>query len=205
MSSVIKQVFVLGGALAGRTIKLGNYHFVEGRHTVVGPATDVALIARFMERNWQALPEGADRAQLADLASDTLGEVMRGNDDGQRDLSTGKTKPDGGPAIQGDLQPNGKGSAPEAAADGLQPAAAQAGATGDLSDGDGHRPELNERLQRAVLALDPAEATHWTADGKPAMKAIEALYGAGDFTRADVSAVAPGLTRKTAEAKAQPE
>ncbi len=60
--------------------------------------------------------------------------------------------------------------------------------------------ELNTKLQKAVLGLDPADDTHWTKDGKPAMTAVEKLYGSAGITRADVEAVAPGHTRDKAKA-----
>ena len=60
--------------------------------------------------------------------------------------------------------------------------------------------ELNTKLQKAVLGLDPTDDTHWTKDGKPAMTAVEKLYGSAGITRADVEAVAPGYTRDKAKA-----
>ncbi len=47
-------------------------------------------------------------------------------------------------------------------------------------------------------ALDKLDATndgHWTADGKPAMKAVEELLGDTSVTRADVDKAAPDLRR----------
>lgn len=60
------------------------------------------------------------------------------------------------------------------------------------------KPFVNTKLAAAIAQLDPKDDSHWTGDGKPAMKAVETFYGASDITRADVSAAAPGLTRATA-------
>ena len=170
MSTIIQTTFVLTGALAGRTIRLGSqpYVFENGRLTITAPAEEIALHARFLERNWQAYPEGHP--------------ALEGQADGQRDLQEG-SQPDGQLPVHGDVQPNG-------------------GAT----DGDGQQaqpnPEVNTKLQKAVLGLDPADDTHWTKDGKPAMTAVEKLYGSAAITRADVEAVAPGWTREKAKAAA---
>ena len=168
MSTIIQTTFVLTGALAGRTIRLGSqpYAFEKGRLTVTAPAEEVALHARFLERNWQAYPEG--HPALKDV-------------------------PEGQP-VSSDVQPNVGGTE-----------------AGGVPDGDGQQAvltdpvkeptvELNTKLQKSVLALDPADETHWTKDGKPAMTAVEKLYGSAGITRADVEAVAPGHTRDKAKA-----
>lgn len=73
----------------------------------------------------------------------------------------------------------------------------QAAAEADLEP----KALTNLKLVRALGQLDPKDDKHWTKDGKPAMTAVEAFYGASDITRADVSAAVPGLTRATAPAK----
>lgn len=189
MSTVVQTTFVLTGPLAGKTLRLGSqpYPFDKGRLTITAPAEEVALHARFLERNWQAYPEGHP----------ALKEVP----DGQRDLQEG-SQPDGQQPVHSDVQPNGDGTE------------AEAGQAGGVSDGDGQPEvltdpakeptvELNTKLQKAVLGLDPADDTHWTKDGKPAMTAVEKLYGSAGITRADVEAVAPGHTRDKAKAAAQ--
>jgi len=202
MSTIIQTTFVLTGALAGRTIRLGSqpYAFEKGRLTVTAPAEEVALHARFLERNWQAYPEGHP----------ALKEVP----DGQRDLQE-NPKPDGQQPLHGDVQPNGSGlEAGEPAPVGGGSDEAEAGQAGGVSDGNGQPEgvtepakeptvELNTKLQKSVLALDPADETHWTKDGKPAMTAVEKLYGSAGITRADVEAAAPGYNREKAKAAAQ--
>lgn len=181
MSTIIQTTFVLTGALAGRTIRLGSqpYAFEKGRLTVTAPAEEVALHARFLERNWQAYPEGHP--------------ALKEGSDVQRDLQEG-SQPDGQPQVQSDVQPNGGGTGAGGVPDGDGQPAVMTDPVKELT------VELNTKLQKAVLGLDPADDTNWTKDGKPAMTAVEKLYGSAGITRADVEAVAPGHTRDKAKA-----
>lgn len=187
--SNIEITFVLTGPLAGKTITLGSlpYRFKEGRLRLTGNEIDIAQHGKFLERNWQAYPEGHEK----------LKEVP----DGERDIHSPE-KQNAEPSVQGDLQPNGEGAgAGEPSNVGAGATEGQAGAAGSVAEGDGHAPELNERLQRAVLSLDPKNDEHWTRDGQPAMSAVEKLYGSTDVTRAHVRAVAPDFDRDAANAK----
>lgn len=185
--STVKTTFVLTGPLAGQTVNLGSlpYRFAEGRTTLIAPVEEMPLHAQFLERNWQAYPEGH--------------EALKETNDGQRDFQ---------PNPAGDasnLQPNGEGTAPGDDSDAGQGDAGAATvneAGGLVAEGNGQAPELNEKLRKAVLALDPADDSHWTKDGKPAMTAVEKLYGSSGLTRADVDAAAQGFNREKAKAGA---
>lgn len=201
MSTIVQTTFVLTGALAGRTIRLGSqpYAFEKGRLTITAPAEDVARHARFLERNWQAYPEGHP--------------ALEGQTYGQREVQT-NAQQDGQPPVSSDVQPNGGGT--EAGGEANNGAGAtdpEAGQARSVPGGDGQQaqlnpagdpppPEVNTKLQKAVQSLDPADDNHWTRDGKPAMSAVEKLYGSAGITRADVDAVAPGWTREKAKAAA---
>lgn len=205
MSSLIQATFVLVGPLAGKTIKLGSlpYPFQSGKCLITATPQDMALHARLLERNWQAYPEGHP----------ALKEVS----DGQRDIQTG-AQPNSEQPPAGDLQPNGAGSeAGGESADGAGSAGAETGEAGSVPNGDGQPAgvtgpnptagdpppaEINAKLQRAVMGLDPADDAAWTKDGKPAINAVTTAYGATDVTRADVEAVAPGFNRDKAKAAA---
>lgn len=183
--STVKTTFVLTGPLAGQTVNLGSlpYRFAEGRTTIIAPMEEMPLHAQFLERNWQAYPEGHD--------------ALKETNDGQRDI---QSDPAG---ASGDLQPNGEGAAPgtdAAASEGDAGPEAVNEAGGLEPEGDGQAPQLNEKLRKAVLGLDPADDSHWTKEGKPAMTAVEKLYGSSGLTRADVDAAAPGFTREKAKA-----
>ncbi len=56
-------------------------------------------------------------------------------------------------------------------------------------------------LAAALAALDPADDTHWTANGKPNVAAVAGIVGA-PVTRADIDSAAPELTRDGAPAAA---
>lgn len=192
--SVISTTFVLTGPLAGKTINLGSlpYPFREGRMTLSGPAEDMGLHARFLERNWQAYPVGHP----------ALEEVP----DGERDIQT-DSQQDGQPPVRGDVQSEGDGAeAGEQREDDGGGAADTATREGEDAAGDGQTEGVTEpvadidyKLQRAVMSLDPADDNQWTKDGKPAMTAVEKVYGSAGITRADVEAAAPGHTRDKAK------
>ena len=55
-------------------------------------------------------------------------------------------------------------------------------------------------LLKAVRELDPANDDQWTEGGKPAIKAVEAIYGQ-KVTRKDIEAVASDVTRESAAAE----
>lgn len=55
-------------------------------------------------------------------------------------------------------------------------------------------------LAEAIGQLDPENDAHWTAQGLPAMDAIENIMGSKSVTRADVNAAADGYTRDKAKA-----
>lgn len=62
----------------------------------------------------------------------------------------------------------------------------------------------NQRLAEALAKLDPENDDHWTKLGKPAMSAVEQLYGSADITRGDVEAAIKDFDRNTARtAKAE--
>ncbi len=201
MSTIIQTTFVLTGPLKGKTVNLGSlpYRFADGRTTLIASVEDTALHARFLERNWQAYPEGPP--------------ALEGQTDGQREVQT-NTQQDGQPPVSSDVQPNGGGTEAGGEADhGAGATDPEAGQAGSVPGGDGQQaqlnpagdpppPEVNTKLQKAVQSLDPADDNHWTRDGKPAMSAVEKLYGSAGITRADVEAVAPGWTREKAKAAA---
>lgn len=188
MSSKIQTTFVLTGPYAGHTVRLGSqpYQFEEGRLTISAPAEEVALHARFLERNWEAYPEGHEK----------LREAQDGKRDFQKDSQRDSQSPIRGDGESAGEGPEAGGAAPVVGGDG----APEGGEAGGVANGDGHAPELNEKLLRAVLSLDPGVDDHWTQDGQPAMRAVEQVYGSADITRADVKAAAPEVTRGTARA-----
>lgn len=185
MSSVTQTTFVLTGTMAGKSINLGSqgYPFRQGEFILNATPKETALHARFLERNWQAYPKGHPKLEV--------------NQDGQRNISS-NSQSDEQPALQSGSESEGQGIEPSVAEDeGTAATEAETREPGSVSSGHGQPEELNRKLLKAVRSLDPKDDSHWTKDGKPAIKAVETMYGAADVTRTDVEAVAPGYTRPT--------
>lgn len=70
---------------------------------------------------------------------------------------------------------------------------------GDGNPGGGVNAEsaTDDSVKTALELLDPAKDDDWTAAGLPAVDAVATLAG-GKVTRAQIEAIAPGLTRETA-------
>lgn len=186
MSVQIEQTIVLTGTHAGKTIKLGKlpYNFVKGKMVLRGSAEDVALHAKFIERNWQGYPEGHPN----------LEETSHGN--GELSQSAQRDEDE---SVQGPVQQAGTGGQ-EPSDDGQAADENAAGQVEPVSTGDGQQSApVNEKLVKAIRKLDPTNDSHWTKEGKPAIEAVAKLYGANDVTRADVEAAAPGHNRKAAQ------
>ncbi len=187
-SNSISITFVLRGAYAGQTVTLGKkFSFVEGRCTLHGDPTTLALWARSLERNWSAFPENDSR--------------LKESFDVKRDLPANEGRSDGAPSVLSDSEPDGQGAeAGTALAVGEEPAGPEAGEAerGAETLGGSAESLTDEKLKRAVLSLDPNNNAHWVANGKPAMAAVEAAYGSAGITRADVDAAAPGYNRDAA-------
>jgi hypothetical protein len=194
MSKIVVN-FILTGALAAKTVKLGRYAFNDGKCSINGTPEDVAQHARFLERNWHAYPEG--HAAL---------NQQQEQDNGQRNLQTNPQSNEQ-PPLHGGSEPNGKGiDAGDAADAGQDDATGEAGQTGLLPQGNGQQAGVTHhgdpKIAKAVLSLDPNDDKAWNKDGRPAMQAVEALYGCAGITRADVEAAVPGWTREQAKVQA---
>lgn len=201
MSAFITTIFVLKGFYAGKTINLGGYQFTDGELELTASPEDTGLVARALERNWQAYPKGHP-------------ELDQEQDNGQRDLSQGSPSAHGNADVSGAVQSAGEGTAAgdADASQGTGNGEAASGQAAELANGDGQQAsvtdankdpiaEVNAKLLKAVHELDPKDDKHWTGAGLPAMTAVEAFYGSADITRADVEAAAPGYTRAVAAAK----
>lgn len=179
-----KQTLVMVGAYEGQdvTLSLGltEYKFTEGRITLEGSDTEVEALTRVLGLNFQALPEGS--AELAAKQEEVAnarqvqehGEVR----DGEGDIQGGAGE---GSKVTTDT---GNGGTDDAAK------TREAGAGDATRDG-------SRAIVEALSKLDTADDSHWNADGKPKMAALEALLGRTDVTRAQVEAAAPGFTRPT--------
>lgn len=193
MSALITTRFIATGAHLGKTIDLGRdpvFHFVDGVCELEATMEDTAKLGHFMEVNWQVFPEG----------SKALKRIL----DEQRQLPPNNENPDGEGSVQGSTGPEGTQPAggESVGQDGEGATGSDTGDEGNETDGDGPAPELNEKLARAILALDPEVEDHWTKDGQPSITAVCSLYGSSGVTRADVRGTIPGYTRAKAREQA---
>lgn len=214
----------LTGVNQGKTVDWPPFKFVNGVAELVAQREDLEKYAHYAAISYQAYPEGHPMIKTINdqVAADLAAETEK--QDGQRDLQPqGGSNPDGSGAVHGGVQSDGAGTGAEGAAAGSGDAGAGVGQSGGLPDGNGQQAQLNpqpelpkdpqpelpktptepvaqvnEKLRRAVLGLDPSDDSHWIASGKPALAAVEKAYGSTGLTRADVEAVAPGFVRPTA-------
>ena len=185
--SQIERTIILTGAHAGKTLTLGKFRAVDGKITLRGSPSDVEGWTLSIERNWCGNPEGDPR-----LNPET--------DNGQRDLSQGGALPNGTSDVSGAGQSGGEGAGTASAVNGGGADAGASGSTGELAGGNGQQADVNMKLANAIRALDADNDEHWTQDGKPAIAAIQNVYGQTGFTRKDVEAAVPNFTRDVARA-----
>lgn len=178
----VTRTVILTGANAGRTIQLGRYSFFEGRTKLIGPPSEVDSACVYIERMWEGYPEG---------------HPLLESEDGKRNLQEA-TERNKQHALLSGVQPGGSGSGETSTDVSSQPGQGAPRTAAQLAAGDGSAPDVNSKLLAAVRSLDPNEETHWTQDGKPAIVAIQNIYGQTGFTRKDVDAVLPGYTRAAA-------
>ena len=177
-----KQTLVLVGAYEGQTVTLPlgltEYNFKDGQITLEGSDTDVAATARALALNFQALPEGSE--ELA-AKQEEVAHARQVHEHGE--VSDG----------EGDIQ-GGAGQVSEVTTDPGNGGADDAAQAGEAGAGDATR-DGSRAIVEALTKLDAADDSHWNADGKPKMSALEAILGRTDVTRAQVEAAAPGFTR----------
>lgn len=201
MPDSISRTVVLTGSLKGQTTTLrGLYPFVDGEMTITGIPEDVQREVQNLERNFNVVLKGHEPKE---------------KEDGERDLHTGSGKSNGPSDVQSNLQSDGAGAGAATANNGSSAAAGHSGSAGVLPSGDGQQALLkvsegdeaktkgdgkavkNDKLKRAIESLDPKDDSNWIASGKPALAAVEKVYGSSGVTRADVDAAAPGFVRPT--------
>lgn len=168
---VVERELLLTGALKGRTIRLGNVDFVDGRARIRGPVQDVESLHRYLHRCWEVA---------------TPGEVR----DGQRELHpAGEAPRDPVPPLDG-------GAPPAVAGPEGEPADEGGGADEDEADTSAKAAAQRDALRGAALGLDPDDDEHWTAAGRPSVSALSRILkrpvtrreielAAGDVVRAE--------------------
>lgn len=186
---VVRKYIVLRNALEGHTGVLNGVRFEDGVHVYVGDEKGLEGLSRYCYRCWQAEvldtdPRGSDGQREVSPAAEERapGEVPAGVSSGRGESADGASE-------------HGQGDA------GAEAAAAEHLPTGQDGEGSSEpEAQVDRRLVAAIDGLDPANDEHWTASGKPAMAAVEALYGSAAVTRKDVEEARPGYDREAARA-----
>lgn len=190
MAEPIVTRFIATGAHADKTLDLGRdpvFHFVDGVCELEASIEDTLRLGRHLEVNWQVFPEGSKALKRVQDEQRRFLETSE-QSNGQGDLSSNPGSEGPGPEGSQSQHENGEGA--------TDPDEGDAGEETDT--GDGPAPQLNEKLARAILSLDPEVDEHWTKDGQPSVSTVCQFYGSEGLTRADIKSTIPGYTRTKA-------
>lgn len=197
MGKTIDVVLVLVGHFAGKTVTLRGYRFFEGKMRLTGAEEEVAGLAKYLRKSYQAFPEGS--RELAEAQARIEGVTEDGKCD--TDSRTGNGADNN---LQGEVQQVGSGPEAPLADDGPGADDSAEGQAGSVPNGDGHldagipvAPGTGEpsRLRQALKKLDHNNDEHWSKEGVPRMDAIQDFYGSANVSRKAVEAHAPGFLR----------
>lgn len=186
MPKAVTATFVLTGPFAGKNCVLNGFRFVEGRAKFVGREEEVAGMASYFWRSYQAYWE--DIHGLRHIPPEA-----RGGEAARLLLGDGPVGP-GAPEVHGD---NRGGTAPAATGgEGLVP---EGSGQEDPGVHAGEDPQL-ARIKEAVLSLDHNNDEHWTRAGLPSITAVEEKLGSGEVNREMIARAVPEFKREHAKA-----
>jgi hypothetical protein len=195
-TTMLKLPLYLNGHYAGKTIKLADIQFTNGKVVLYGSAQEVQSLANYLGKCYQAWPEGQ-------RLNPETGEIEYGASTVQEERLS-------------DLEPKIREEERQA-----KEVPANVGTGTDESNMDERRGDSSrlghedprlpspedgydnpstakidpEKLLGAMQRLNPEAKEHWRADGQPRIDAVAALYGSEGITRKDLQAVWPELTR----------
>lgn len=186
---LVTKFLKLTGPREGETIQLNGLQFIDGIAEYTGSEPEAENMLRYFARSYAVVevdkegnpanpPQEETKDGLQDQPDQEPNQPLQGNGDegGQPDSN--------GPAVgevndDTNVQPeNGQANPPVA-----------------------QQLPVDERLRNALLQLDCENDDHWTKLGKPAIAALEPIYGSGGFTREDVEAAIPNFSREVARAQ----
>lgn len=185
-----ERTFVLTGALAGKTVTLGNrvkrpYPFIDGRMTVAAEHLDLDKIGIYVSRCWQAWPEGSPELKEAQARD-------RENSNGDSEPVDDKVV-DEKREIPSDVPSTGKGAGEDSTVHRESDEPSSTGNSGVRSEGSRPSPE---DIVEIIRSLDPMNDAQWTADGRPRVEVVNELLENSDFGRAEIELALPGFTRE---------
>lgn len=213
-------VFELVGPNRGRTMLINGHQFVEGLMRLVEAPDTMDTVRRYMKRHGafvKGTPEHAAAVALEQSSKAARQAAKEERRNGNANSTRRGSKRDPAAQVPGADGAAGKQAAPVRNDDGGGDAGCPAGGAGVVPDGGGpsdsgdasksdevskdpNAKQPDEKLRGVVMALDHKNDANWTEEGLPAIEAVEAAYGNGNVTRADIEAAADNWTRKSAEA-----
>lgn len=183
---IVEKYIQLVGPLASHSGVLNGIRFERGVHRFRGPMAQAEGLIRYCQRCWQATVHDNDPRESSHGVSQVPSPEAEGL---QRGAPEGRGQPADGAAEER------RGDAGDEAgpAEDVPSSPDSAGSAEPVAD-------VDHRLLAAIDALDPEQDEHWTTSGKPAMAAVEALYGSAGITRRNVEEARPGYDRDAARA-----
>ncbi|KKL22878.1 hypothetical protein LCGC14_2431000 [marine sediment metagenome] len=125
--------FVMAGAHAGKTIKLGKYQFVDGVYEYTGTPGGSGGAARYLRKSYQAFPEGSIELKIA---QERYQELLEETSDGKCD-SEESSQPDPTESVSSDVSSSNGWNSEEDPTDDGGSDDAETGDSGFQSEGDG--------------------------------------------------------------------
>ena len=189
MADTMEMELVLTGARAGKTIKLRDIQFTDGRAKINGPIDKVKGVATYYGRTYKAFPVGSKALQTA-----------QENDNGNSNLqaSAGSRTANKVPGDAQSARNTGQANADNAGNDNAKTTGAGNSASGDGKGVVKLSPaEEDAKITEALKLLDGKDDEHWTGQGKPALAIVTELTGI-KVTRARLDALAPNFDRSVA-------
>lgn len=201
-TTMLKLPLYLNGHYAGKTIKLSDIEFTNGKVVLYGVASEVGSLADYLGKCYQAWPEGK---RLNPETGEIIYEEVSKN--GSSEIqATGRGD------VSGKIREEERQAKEVPSDERTGTVGANLDERGGDTDRSGHAdprvhsPEERfrnssaakiapEKLLEAMGKLDPANADHWRRDGLPKVDAVAKLYGSEGLTRNDLNAVWPELTK----------
>lgn len=199
---MLKLPLYLNGHYAGKTVKLANNQFTNGKIVLYGSAAEVNSLANYLGKCFQAWPEhiildpitGAQVERKINHGSSTVQEKGLSDLGPEIREKVGQTEKvpanDGEGANVSDLHKRGDNSSGAGHED-----PRVSGTEGGL-DGTSAAKIDGDKLLKSMQMLDPENGSHWRQDGLPRVDAVVQYYGSEGLTRKDLQAVWPELTRE---------
>ena len=201
---IVTKVLHLHGAYAGKTIKLGNFEFVDGVIELSGNREEVEKVAKFLGRNWQAFPLEDENHGEHNVHGEIWGEA-RDNEassdvqsEGQESFtpSTQDNEPIDEAKTRTEIFLSHRDGQEDAGVPDEQVFEEQSeDANTEVQSGS---EAVNEKLKKVIESLDPSVDEHWTKAGLPSISAVCEAYESNAISRADIEDTAPGFNREMA-------